>query len=177
MYIPRQTKTISFFRISLYHFPTFANPASIASLTGANLRVEANTSQLVRRHSKIGSTFETVGYVADENSAWALRGSYIGFKKGIAPQKLVESIPRGPRISTPTKPILGFCYKRYGLLTLCIPDTSDRPGYFLISLSNLATPLITYGAPCITLLCSTFITTLLHIWRRPYPYFRISCTH
>ena len=47
--------------------------------------------------------------------------------------------------------------------TLCIPDTSDRPSYFLISLSNLATPLITYGAPCITLLCSTFIATLLHI--------------
>ena len=47
--------------------------------------------------------------------------------------------------------------------TLCIPDTSDRPGYFLISLSNLATPLFTYGAPCITLLCSTFIATLLHI--------------
>ena len=47
--------------------------------------------------------------------------------------------------------------------TLCIPDTSDRPGYFLISLSNLATSLITYGAPCITLLCSTFIATLLHI--------------
>ena len=48
---------------------------------------------------------------------------------------------------------------------------------FLISLSNLATPLITYGVPCITLLCSTFIATLLHIWRRPYPYFRISFIH
>ena len=48
--------------------------------------------------------------------------------------------------------------------TLCIPDTSDRPGYFLlISLSNLATSLITYGAPCITLLCSAFIATLLPI--------------
>ena len=47
--------------------------------------------------------------------------------------------------------------------TLCIPDTSDRPGYFFISLSNLAMPLITYGAPCITLPCSTFIATLLHI--------------
>ena len=47
--------------------------------------------------------------------------------------------------------------------TLCIPDTSDRPGYFLISLSNLAMPLITYGAPCTTLLCSTFTATLLHI--------------
>ena len=61
--------------------------------------------------------------------------------------------------------------------TLCIPDTSDRPGYFLISLSNLAMPLITYGAPCITLLCSTFIATLLHIWCRPYPYLRISFIH
>ena len=47
--------------------------------------------------------------------------------------------------------------------TLCIPDTSDRPGYFFISLSNLATSLITYGAPCITLLCSAFIATLLHL--------------
>ena len=47
--------------------------------------------------------------------------------------------------------------------TLCIPDTSDRPGYFFILLSNLAMSLITYGAPCITLLCSTFIATLLHI--------------
>ena len=61
--------------------------------------------------------------------------------------------------------------------TLCIPDMLDRPSYFLISLSNLATSLITYGAPCITLLCSTFIATLLHIWRRPYPYFRISFIH
>ena len=61
--------------------------------------------------------------------------------------------------------------------TLCIPDMSDRPGYFLISLSNLATSLITYGAPCVTLLCSTFIATLLYIWRRPYPYFRISFIH
>ena len=61
--------------------------------------------------------------------------------------------------------------------TLCIPDMSDRPGYFLISLSNLAMSLITYGAPCITLLCSTFTATLLHIWRHPYPYFRISFIH
>ena len=33
---------------------------------------------------------------------------------------------------------------RYGLLTLCIPDTSDRPGYFLFILLNLATPLLSY---------------------------------
>ena len=47
--------------------------------------------------------------------------------------------------------------------TLCIPDTSDRPSYFLISLSNLATSLITYGAPCITLPCSTFVAILLRL--------------
>jgi hypothetical protein len=35
--------------------------------------------------------------------------------------------------------------------TLCKPDTSDRPCYFLFNLINLATPLTTY-AVCLVLL-------------------------
>jgi hypothetical protein len=37
-------------------------------------------------------------------------------------------------------------------LTLCKPDTSDRPCYFLFNLPNLATPLTTYAVHLVLLI-------------------------
>ena len=90
------------------------------------------------------------------SSASASAGAYELIKKGNNQNKWKRTILH-------SNPKASMMLQTVWTPTLCIPDTSDRPGYFLISLSNLATPLITYGAPCITLLCSTFITTLLHI--------------
>ena len=43
--------------------------------------------------------------------------------------------------------------------TLCIPDTSDRPGYFLFNLLNLATSLLSY-AVCLVLLYLVLLSSL-----------------
>ena len=53
---------------------------------------------------------------------------------------------------------------RYGLLHYA--NLICRTGlviflYHSVSLSNLATPLITYGAPCITFHCSTYTATFV----------------
>ena len=43
--------------------------------------------------------------------------------------------------------------------TLCIPDTLDRPGYFLFNLLNLATPLLSHAVRLV-LLCFVLLSSL-----------------
>jgi hypothetical protein len=44
------------------------------------------------------------------------------------------------------------CYNTVWTPTLCKPDTSDRPWYFLFNLLNLATPLTTYAVHLVLLI-------------------------
>jgi hypothetical protein len=45
-----------------------------------------------------------------------------------------------------------MCYNTVRTPTLCKPDTSDRPCYFLFNLLNLATPLTTYAVHLVLLI-------------------------
>ena len=68
-----------------------------------------------------------------------------------------------------------YCYNMVQTPTLCLPDMSDRPCYFLFNLLNLATFL--YHMWCtltFTFIVLLSIVTLLCLWHCPYTYCWIS---